>query len=188
MRGKRSLRWLLPITLWAILVGRGGLAQTAALPPALVDPPASSATNSLSTSLAPSEGLSDSSPPAPPPIPGPAGEGLPVGGMDAKTPQGLPINLATAMHLSGVRPVDIAAATALIEQALALQLQAKVLWIPSLNAGVDYFRHDGVQQNLFTGPNFRKGRQSFFVGGGPSLNVGLADAIFEPLAARRVVA
>ena len=38
------------------------------------------------------------------------------------------------------------------------------------------------------GPNFQKGRQSFFVGGGPSLSVGLADAIFAPLAARRVVA
>src|SRR5208282_394039 len=54
--------------------------------------------------------------------------------------------------------------------------------------GVDYFRHDGVQQNLFTGPVFQKGRQSFFVGGGPSLTVGLADAIYSPLAARQVVA
>src|SRR5262249_30858790 len=59
--------------------------------------------------------------------------------------------------------------------------------IPNINGGVDYFRHDGVQQNLFTGANFRKGRQSVFVGGGPSLSVGLADAIFAPLAARRVV-
>ena len=67
-------------------------------------------------------------------------------------------------------------------------LQAKVLWIPNLNAGVDYFRHDGFSQNLFTGGLFQKGRQSFFVGGGPSLNVALTDAIFEPLAARRVVA
>ena len=99
-----------------------------------------------------------------------------------------PINLATAMQLAGVRPLDIAAATAQVEQALALQLQAKALWVPNLNGGVDYFRHDGVQQNIFTGPNFRKGRQSFFVGGGPSLSVGLADAIFAPLAARRVVA
>jgi outer membrane protein TolC len=75
-----------------------------------------------------------------------------------------------------------------VREALALHLQAKALWIPNLNAGVDYFRHDGVQQNLFTGENFRKGRQSFFVGGGPSLSVGLTDAIFTPLAARRVVA
>jgi outer membrane protein TolC len=108
--------------------------------------------------------------------------------MDAALPHGLPINLATALQLAGVNPLDIAAATAQIQQALALYLQAKVLWIPNINGGIDYFRHDGVQQNLFTGPNFRKGRQSFFVGGGPFLNVGLTDALYAPLAARRVVA
>jgi outer membrane protein TolC len=108
--------------------------------------------------------------------------------MDAQLPKGLPINLATAMQLAGARPLDIAAATVQVEQALAQQLQAMVLWVPSLNAGVDYFRHDGVQQNLFTGPNFQKGRQSLFAGGGPSLFVGLTDAIYSPLAARRVVA
>ncbi len=113
---------------------------------------------------------------------------MPTGGMVAQSPQGLPINLATAMQLAGARPLDIATATKQVEQALALQLQAKVLWIPNLNGGVDYFRHDGVQQNIFTGPDFQKGRQSFFVGGGPSMSVGLADAIFAPLAARRVVA
>ncbi|HEY2158863.1 MAG TPA: TolC family protein [Isosphaeraceae bacterium] len=108
--------------------------------------------------------------------------------MDAQIPQSLPINLATAMQLAGARPLDIAAATAQVEQSLALLLQAKALWIPDLNAGVDYFRHDGVAQNLFTGPNFIKGRQSLMAGGGPSLAVGLTDAIFAPLAARQVVA
>ncbi len=121
-------------------------------------------------------------------MPGPAGMGLPVGGMDAPVPQGLPINLATAMRLAGARPLDIAAATAEVEQSLAELLQAKALWIPNLNAGVDYFRHDGVQQNLFTGANFIKGRQSLMAGGGPTLSVGLTDAIFAPLAARQVVA
>ena len=119
--------------------------------------------------------------------PGRPRAGLPVGGTDAQMPHGLPINLATAMQLAGVRPLDIEAATVQVRQALAVQLQAKALLIPTLNAGVDYFRHDGVQQNIFLGPNFRKGRQSFFVGGGPSLFVGLTDAIFNPLAARRVV-
>jgi hypothetical protein len=47
----------------------------------------------------------------------------------------MPVNLATALQLAGVRPLDIAAATVQIEQALALQLQAKVLWIPSVNGG-----------------------------------------------------
>ncbi len=111
-----------------------------------------------------------------------------MGGGDAVLPEGCPINLATALHLSGVRPLDIATAAAQVEQALALQLQARVLWIPNLNGGIDYFRHDGVQQNLFTGENFRLGRQTFFVGGGPGMSVGLTDAIFAPLAARRVVA
>jgi outer membrane protein TolC len=92
------------------------------------------------------------------------------------------------MGLAGVNPLDIAAATVQVQQGLALLLQAKVLWIPTLNAGIDYYRHDGFQQNLFTGAMFQKGLQSFFVGGGPSLNVALTDAIFEPLAARRVVA
>jgi outer membrane protein TolC len=107
--------------------------------------------------------------------------------MDAPLPRGLPINLATAMQLAGVRPLDIAAATAQVSQALALLLQAQALWIPNLNGGVDYIRHDGFQQNIFTGALFVKGRQTFFTGGGPSLTVGLADAIFAPLASRRSV-
>ena len=92
------------------------------------------------------------------------------------------------LQLAGVSPLDIAAATVEVQQGLAVLLQAKVLWVPTLNAGVDYFRHDGVQQNIFTGALFQKGRQSLFVGGGPSLNVALTDAIYEPLAQRRVVA
>jgi outer membrane protein TolC len=100
---------------------------------------------------------------------------------------GLPINLASALQLAGVSPLDIAAATVQVQQGLAVLLQAKVLWVPTLNAGVDYSRHDGVQQNIFTGGLFQKGRQSLFVGGGPSLNVAVTDAIYEPLAARRVV-
>jgi outer membrane protein TolC len=125
---------------------------------------------------------------APQPIPGPAEAGLPVGGMDAQSPRGLAINLAAAMQLAGVRPLDIEAAIVQVRQSLALQLQARALLIPTLNGGLDYFRHDGVAQNLFEGNLFQKDRQSLFVGGGPSLFVGLTDAIFNPLWARRVVA
>jgi outer membrane protein TolC len=184
--------WLLAFTLGTgVLAGRGVSGQDqptpndrTPLPPALppvppAAPPAGTPASTLSALL---------NPPAPEPIPGPASAGLPRGGRSVETPKGLPINLATALQLAGVRPLDIAAATAQVEQALALNLQAKALWIPNVNGGIDYFRHDGVQQNLFTGENFRKGRQSFFVGGGPYLSVGLTDAIFAPLAARRVVA
>ena len=188
MRRRRCRHWLLPIALWASLIGRDVAAQRSSLPPAIEEQPAASSLGRQSPLGAPSDLFAQAAPPTPLPIPGPAGVGFPVGGMDAVVPEGLPINLAAAMQLSGVRPLDIAAAMAQVQQALALQLQAKALWIPTLNGGVTYFRHDGVQQDIFTGPNFRKGLQSFFVGGGPSLNVGLTDAIFSPLAARRVVA
>ena len=144
MRRRRGRHWLLPMMLWTSLIGRVAPAQTVPLPPAL--PPGST------------DRLATPAPPAPQPIPGPAGMGLPLGGADANVPRGLPINLATAMQLSGVRPLDIATATAQVEQALALQLQAKALWIPNLNAGVNYYRHDGVQQNFFMGPVFPRGR------------------------------
>ncbi len=188
MRRRRHRRWLLPLTVGALWLGREVGAQTAPLPPALDDraslPPIA---RDQRSGLSAVESMMPV-PAAPRPIPGPASAGLPRGGKDAAVPRGLPINFATAMALAGIRPLDIAAATAQVQQALALHLQAKALWIPNLNAGLDYFRHDGVQQNIFTGENFRKGRQSFFVGGGPFLNVGLTDAIFAPLAARRVVA
>ena len=125
---------------------------------------------------------------APPPAPETEAPSPASALAESAVPQGLPINLATAMQLAGVAPLDIAAATAQVRQGLALLLQAKALKIPNLNAGIDYLRHDGIQQNIFTGENFQKGRQSLFVGGGPSLSVGLTDAIFAPLAAKRVVA
>jgi outer membrane protein TolC len=185
MRRRRHRGWLLPltVTVCAVLIGRGGQAQSPRIPPSPPIPTARPLPFAANTM----EGLAPP-PDTPQPIPGPAGAGLPRGGMDAAMPSGVPINFATAMALAGIKPLDIAAATAQVQQSLALYLQAKALWIPTLNAGVDYFRHDGVQQNLFTGENFQKGRQSFFVGGGPSLSVGLTDAIFTPLAARRVVA
>ncbi len=185
MRVKASRRWLLRIVIAAFLPCGNVRAQTAPLPPPLefrsqpIAPPGRPA--------APGS-LEQQMPFAPQPIPGPAEVGLPVGGMDAQTPRGLPINLATAMQLAGVRPLDIEAAIVQVRQSLALQLQARALLIPTLNAGMDYFRHDGVAQNLFQGNMFQKDRQSIFVGGGPSLFVGLTDAIFNPLAARRVVA
>jgi outer membrane protein TolC len=185
MRSRRDVFRLLLVFLWASLNGRDGAGQSTALPPALEDRPAQALPGDTTTPSSEAQfGLTS----APLPIPGPAARGTRVGASEAQVPRGLPINLAIAMQLAGVRPLDIAAATQQVEQALAVYLQARALKLPNINGGIDYFRHDGVQQNLFTGENFRKGRQSAFVGGGPTLSVGLADAIFAPLAARRVVA
>ena len=62
-----------------------------------------------------------------------------------------PINLATALRLSDARPLIVAAAQASVWVAEAELTRAKVLWVPTLNIGFDYIRHDGG------GPDFNKG-------------------------------
>jgi outer membrane protein TolC len=98
-----------------------------------------------------------------------------------------PINLATALRLSDARPLLVAAAQASVWIAEAQLTRAKVLWVPQLNIGGDYLRHDGG------GPDFNKGIMTapsvnFFYGGaGMWQNVALTDAIFQPLVARQLV-
>jgi outer membrane protein TolC len=96
-----------------------------------------------------------------------------------------PINLATALRLSDARPLIVAAAQASVWVAEAQLTRAKVLWIPQLNVGGDYIRHDGG------GPDFNKGLLTapsvnyFYGGAGLWQIVALTDVVFEPLAARQ---
>ena len=98
-----------------------------------------------------------------------------------------PINLATALRLSDARPLIVAAAQASVWVAEAELTRAKVLWVPTLNVGFDYIRHDGG------GPDFNKGIMTapsvnFFYGGaGLWGTLPTTDAIFEPLVARQVL-
>jgi hypothetical protein len=98
-----------------------------------------------------------------------------------------PINLATALRLSDARPLIVAAAQASVWVAEAQLTRAKVLWVPTLNIGADYIRHDGG------GPDFNKGIMTapsvnFFYGGAGAIQtVALTDAYFEPLVARQVL-
>jgi len=98
-----------------------------------------------------------------------------------------PINLATALRLSDARPLVVAAAQASVWVAEAELTRAKVLWIPTLNIGFDYIRHDGG------GPDFNKGIMTapsvnfFFGGAGLVGNLPLTDAIYEPLVSRQVL-
>jgi hypothetical protein len=63
----------------------------------------------------------------------------------------LPINLATALRLADARPLIVVAAQASAWVSEAELQKAKVLWVPSLNLGLDYIRHDGF------GPDFNRG-------------------------------
>jgi outer membrane protein TolC len=98
-----------------------------------------------------------------------------------------PINLATALRLSDARPLLVAAAQASVWVAEAQLTRAKVLWVPQLDIGFDYTRHDGG------GPDFNKGILTapsvnfFYGGGGLIMNVATSDIIFQPLVARQTL-
>jgi hypothetical protein len=99
----------------------------------------------------------------------------------------LPIDLATALRLSDARPLIVAAAQASVWVAEAQLTRAKVLWVPQLNLGFDYIRHDGG------GPDFNKGIMTapsvnFFYGGVGMVQSGATpDMIYMPLAARQIL-
>ncbi|HVX12144.1 MAG TPA: hypothetical protein VHC22_13265 [Pirellulales bacterium] len=115
-----------------------------------------------------------------------------------------PINLATALRLADVRPLVIAAAQASAWIAEARLQEAKTLWIPDLNLGFDYTRHDGLGPDTLNGQNIPQGVNAngqsdptsfgkslnqninFFYGGGAFFLMQYAtDMIFQPLAARQ---
>jgi outer membrane protein TolC len=96
----------------------------------------------------------------------------------------LPINLATALRLSQARPLIIAAAQAGVEQAAAKLKYADVLWLPDVHFGADYSHHDGANQETDGNIEFAS-FGSFYSGGGATLDFGVTDAIFQPLAANQ---
>ena len=96
----------------------------------------------------------------------------------------LPINLATALQLAGARPLDVQIAGRQVAAAAAAFDRARVLWLPNLVVGTDYFAHTGPQQN-FAGDILRSNRNTFMAGFGPNVVFNFSDAVYAPLAARQ---
>jgi outer membrane protein TolC len=92
--------------------------------------------------------------------------------------------LVVALQLAGTRPIDVNIAARQVEISALQYDKSRYLFIPNLDFGGDYYRHDGTVQN-FGGDMLRTNRSSLTYGAGPSLIVGLNDAIFSPLAARQ---
>ena len=112
-----------------------------------------------------------------------------------------PIDLATALRLADMVNPTINRARTVILEALALQLTARTLLVPSLNGGLSYHGHNGDLQRS-SGKIISVSIQSLYLGAGastaiagtlgiPGVNIltPLTDAWFEPLVARqRVIA
>jgi outer membrane protein TolC len=98
----------------------------------------------------------------------------------------LPINLALSLKLAGAQAWDILIAAERIRIALADLEHARVLALPTIVGGVDYQHHDGQIENT-DGTQTRSTRNALYVGGAPEAVFSIADAIFEPLAARQIL-
>jgi outer membrane protein TolC len=114
-----------------------------------------------------------------------------------------PVDLPTALRLAGADNWNILLAAERVWTAVARYDAARVLWLPTLNAGIGYTKHDGQIQNtrggvidvsrnsLFTGGGAKVGGAPLAGGsGGPArlqVDLSLADAIFKPLAACQLV-
>ena len=110
-----------------------------------------------------------------------------------------PIDLTTALRLAESENPLIAQARQRIGEALAIQLGAQALLLPSLNAGTNYRDHTGNLQRP-SGRILDLHEQALYFGGGagvigagavpvPAVSIisPLTDAIFEPLVARQQV-
>jgi len=110
-----------------------------------------------------------------------------------------PIDLETALTLAGAENPTIALAREAVQASLAEQLQARALLLPTLDAGMDYNLHRGNLQSA-QGIIQNVDRQSLYAGAGAAavgagtvgvpgvrLTAHLADAWFEPRAARQAV-
>ncbi len=97
------------------------------------------------------------------------------------------IDLPNALRIANGANPTIAFARARIQEAYVRVQQADLLWIPNLDMGTIYLRHDGNIQNS-TGVVFNTNKDALTLFGGPSLNIATSDALFTPLIARRLAA
>ncbi|HYT94685.1 MAG TPA: TolC family protein [Gemmataceae bacterium] len=95
------------------------------------------------------------------------------------------ITLTAALRLTGTANLDIAQARTVVDQARAAFERARVSFLPNLNLGSTYSKHEGNIAKT-EGNIIKANKDALFVGGGPSLAFGLAEAIFTPLVARQV--
>ncbi len=115
-------------------------------------------------------------------------------------PDGQPLDLATALQLSGGESIQVAFARERIKEAFADWSRARVLWLPSLRLGTAYNKHEGEIQDV-AGHVFDTSRNAFYSGAGasalgagsPALSgvyaqVPLTDAFFQPRIAEAVTA
>ncbi|MEW6746609.1 MAG: TolC family protein [Planctomycetota bacterium] len=97
------------------------------------------------------------------------------------------VDLPLVLELAGASNLQIALARERLEEARARLDEAAVLWWPSIDVGPRYTKHEGRIQDT-RGEVIDASRNAGFAGVVVHTTFDLADAFYEPLAARRLVA
>ncbi len=107
------------------------------------------------------------------------------------TPAGVPtagafaIDLPTALRLAGAQSLDIAIAEQKLAEARAAARVARDTFLPSLQIGAGYRRHEGRVQET-KGDLLAVDKQSYATGGALTTDVDLGEALFRTLEARQL--
>lgn len=79
--------------------------------------------------------------------------------------EGMPLELSSALMMAAGRNPQVAFAQEQIREAYSRHQAAEVLWLPSLRAGVTYYKHDGTLQDV-KGPVTNISRSGLYSGAG----------------------
>jgi outer membrane protein TolC len=124
-------------------------------------------------------------------------EGVTDSAHEANGPSSVPVNLPTALSMIGGQHPVVGFARWRVQEAYAEWDRAKVMWLPSLQSGMNYRRHDGNYQAVdgqivdvnLNSLNYGLGVGAIAAGGqtqpGIIARFALADAIFAPMIAER---
>jgi len=96
-----------------------------------------------------------------------------------------PIDLPTALRLAGANNIDLALVREALVQAQAQNDAATLSFVPALNGGLGYVKHNGAIQDV-SGNVIDATKQLHSTVGGITSQVNLGDAIFQKLAAGRL--
>ena len=96
-----------------------------------------------------------------------------------------PIDLPTALRLVDANSPTVALARQRVQEAFLRQRNAELAWLPDLQAGPTYDRHDGRDQGT-NGVIVEESKQNLFVGGGAILDWNTSEIIFGRLTAARL--
>jgi outer membrane protein TolC len=96
------------------------------------------------------------------------------------------ITFLDSLRIAVLSNLSVAQARAVVRQAQAAQQRAEVVWLPNLNSTTAYNNHEGRIQKT-EGNIIKANRESLLVASGPTLSLGLSDAIFQYGVARQTV-